>query len=147
MKKTGVKINRKDRLFVIPTGSGWSCYGFDNLDREMRGLAAEFQIPIPRGIRKGTMLAYHFNEGLHAVGRKKNAETGWRSAVGLSPQLIGLEGWRVEVVTTYGETRRFIVGKSTGWMPIHLEIARRDSSGGGGAERQYKSVRALYKSR
>jgi hypothetical protein len=32
----------------------------------------------------------------------------------LSPQLVGLEGYRVEVVTTYGETRRFIVGKSTG---------------------------------
>ena len=62
----------------------------------------------------------------------------------LSPQLVGLEGWRVEVVTTYGETRRFIVGKSTGWKPIHLEVARRDSMGGGGAERKYASVRKLY---
>jgi hypothetical protein len=29
-----------------------------------------------------------------------------RSDAGLSPQLIGLEGYRVEVVTNYGETRR-----------------------------------------
>ena len=63
----------------------------------------------------------------------------------LSPQLIGLEGWRVEVVTTYGEKRRFIVGKSTGWRPIHLEVHNRRSTGGGGAEREYSSVRRLYK--
>lgn len=65
----------------------------------------------------------------------------------LTPQLTGLEGWRVEVVTTYGETRRFIVGKSTGWKPCHLEIARRDSTGGGGAEKVYASIKTLYKAR
>lgn len=70
-----------------------------------------------------------------------------RSSAGLSPQLIGLEGWRVEVETTYGETRRFIVGRSTGWRPCHIEIANRASSGGIGAEREYKSVRKLYKAR
>lgn len=63
----------------------------------------------------------------------------------LSPQLVGLEGHRVEAKTTYGETRRFIVGKSTGWVPIHLELANRRSSGGGGAERNYTSVRSLGK--
>jgi hypothetical protein len=63
----------------------------------------------------------------------------------LTPQLVGLEGYRVEVVTDYDETRRFIVGKSTGWKPIHLEIARRNSSGGGPADRRYKSVRTLYR--
>lgn len=67
-----------------------------------------------------------------------------RDNSGLSPQLVGLEGYRVEVVTTYGETRRFIVGKSTGWKPSHLEIARRDSMGGGAAEKEYASVRKLY---
>jgi len=70
-----------------------------------------------------------------------------RSAEGLTPQLVGLEGYRVEVVTTYGETRRFIVGKSTGWVPRHLEVARRDSMGGTGAEREYASVRKLYYAR
>ena len=65
----------------------------------------------------------------------------------LTPQLVGLEGWRVEVVTTYGETRRFIVGRSTGWKPIHIEIARRDSSGGGAASKEYASVRTLYQVR
>lgn len=70
-----------------------------------------------------------------------------RSDAGLTPQLRGLEGWRVEVVTTYGETRRFIVGRSTGWQPCHLEIKRRDSSGGFSAEKAYASVRKLEKVR
>ncbi len=70
-----------------------------------------------------------------------------RDLSGLTPQLVGLEGWRVEVETTYGETRRFIVGKSTGWRPCHLEIPNRASSGGGSAERTYQSVRKLYNAR
>ena len=65
----------------------------------------------------------------------------------LSPQLVGLEGWRVEVVTTYGEKRRFIVGRSTGWRPCHIEISRRSAYGGPGADRDYASVRKLYKAR
>lgn len=67
-----------------------------------------------------------------------------RDLSGLSPQLVGLEGWRVEVVTTYGETRRFYVGRSTGWSPCHIELKRRDSSGGWGAEHEYATVRRLY---
>ena len=70
-----------------------------------------------------------------------------RSLGGLSPQLIGLEGWRVEAVTTYGETRRFIVGRSSGWIPCHIEIARRNAIGGPSASSTYKSVRALYRVR
>lgn len=78
----------------------------------------------------------------HAVGGKWNAltdsdeartrfeETGERSTAGLTPQLIGMEGARVEVVDKHGETRRFWVGRSTGWIPCHLEIARTNSSGG-----------------
>ena len=66
---------------------------------------------------------------------------------GLTPQLKGLEGYRVEAVTTYGETRRFIVGRSTGWVPCHLEIHNRASSGGGSADRTYESVRKLYYAR
>lgn len=70
-----------------------------------------------------------------------------RSDAGLTPQLIGLEGWRVEVLTSYGETRRFIVGRSSGWIPCHIELRRRDSSGGVSAERDYVSVRKLQRVR
>lgn len=65
----------------------------------------------------------------------------------LTPQLIGLEGYRVEVITDYDEKRRFIVGRSTGWRPIHLEISRRTALGGPAAEKHYKSVTVLYKTR
>ena len=62
--------------------------------------------------------------------------------------LDGCLGWRVEVVDRDNRTRRFIVGVSTGWRPIYLEIARRTSHGGPGADsRGYKSVRKLYKVR
>lgn len=70
-----------------------------------------------------------------------------RSDKDLTPQLKGLEGYRVEVVTDYNEKRRFIVGRSTGWSPIHLEIHNRRCLGGPGAEKHYKSVRTLYKAR
>ena len=66
-----------------------------------------------------------------------------RDLSGLNPQLTGLEGCRVEAVTLQGNTRRFIVGRSTGWRPCHIEIARRDSMGGGTAEGKYASIRRL----
>lgn len=68
-----------------------------------------------------------------------------RDLSGLQPQLLGLEGWRVEVVTLEGEKRRFYVGKSTGWRPCHLEIHNRRSMGGGPADSRYASVTRLYK--
>lgn len=73
-----------------------------------------------------------------------------RDNSGLSQQLIGLEGWRVEVLDkelSGGAMRRFIVGKSTGWQPCHLEIHNRRSHGGNPANREYQSVRKLYKVR
>lgn len=66
---------------------------------------------------------------------------------GLSPQLTGLEGYRVEVVDTHGEKRRFIVSRSTGWVPCHIELNNRRSLGGMAADRHYQSVRPLYRVR
>jgi hypothetical protein len=63
-----------------------------------------------------------------------------RDTAGLTPELVALEGCRVEVIDNYGERRRFWVGRSTGWRPCHLEIARRNSSGGGSACKAYRSV-------
>jgi hypothetical protein len=58
----------------------------------------------------------------------------------LSPQLLGLEGCRVEVVDVHGEKRRFWVGKSTGWAPRHLEVATTRSLGGSPADLTYNEV-------
>lgn len=79
------------------------------------------------------------------VTKEEHQQTGARGTAGLHPQLIGLEGWRVEVEDDDGNVRRFIVGKSTGWMPCHLEISRRDSDGGPAVSSfPYKRVTKLY---
>jgi hypothetical protein len=71
-----------------------------------------------------------------------------RSDAGLSPQLIGLEGWRVETVSDMtGEKERFIVGRSSGWIPCHIKLRTRTSHGGMSASSKYLSVRKLYKVR
>lgn len=70
----------------------------------------------------------------------------------LTTELIGFEGWRVLAITleegedgnTVEVQHRFYVGKSTGWRPIHLEIARRDSMGGSPADKRYIMVERLY---
>lgn len=49
----------------------------------------------------------------------------------LTPQLIGLEGWRVEVETEGGSVYRFQVGRSTGWRPCHIALHNARSHGGG----------------
>lgn len=66
---------------------------------------------------------------------------------GLSKQLIGLEGCRVKATDMRGVTRRFNVGKSTGWRPCHLEIHNARSRGGSPAEGQYRQVVIIRKVR
>lgn len=70
-----------------------------------------------------------------------------RDNSGLTKQLTGLEGWRVEVTDDGGNKWRFIVGKSTGWRPCHLEIKTTRSHGGLPVCGRYASVRKLYKAR
>lgn len=125
-----IRINRQQRLFVLPVnGEGYTCLGFDVCEERLRGLATEMNVqPVPH--RKGTRAAYQAYEQLVELARQKNQATGWRSQSELTPQLLGLEGKRVEVVDRWEQKRRFYVGKSTGFIPVHLEIARRDSTGG-----------------
>lgn len=137
-----VTINQGQSLYVIPErGGGYSCLGFDVLIARYNRLAAELGEGHAQFLPelRGTLYAYGAYQRLLDRAR----ETGRRFSCELSPQLAGLEGRRVEAVTLYGETRRFQVGKSTGWIPIHLELANARSSGGGGADREYKSVRVI----
>ena len=48
----------------------------------------------------------------------------------LVPELIGLEGWRIEARYPDGATERFYVGRSTGWMPCHIAVKTRRSCDG-----------------
>lgn len=148
-----VTINYDQELYVIhlPEG-GYSCLGFDvclervhqvSLELIMRGLLpSDYDLEGVK-VHRGTMAAYDTLMNLQDVLRANVEETGEAAICGLSPQLVGLEGHRVEVVDPDGMTYRFIVGKSTGWMPRHLEIKRRDSTGGTAAMSEYQSVRDL----
>jgi len=130
-----VSINEDQRLYVIPCGRGYTCLGFDVLMARHNALAAWLRLEglpaddLPAEAR-GTLPAYEAYDALLAQGADYCRRTGKRCPVELTPQLVGLEGRRVEVVDCHGQKRRFQVGRSTGWMPCHLEIARRTSSGG-----------------
>lgn len=148
-----VTVNEEQKLYVIPANGGYSCLGFDvAFDRatkvhqwiidncpELRG-----ELTGPRPEMKGTLGGYLDYVKIMAAGAELNRQTRKRCEADLTPQLVGLEGQRVEVVDNSGTKRRFIVGKSTGWMPIHLEIARRTSRGGSGTYgTPFKSVRIV----
>lgn len=112
-----VTVNADQRLYVIPAGSGYSCLGFDVLVERYERLAGQLFDPalgaktwvstLPQQFppdAKGTTYGYDLYSALMDLAQRD----GRRFTCELSPQLNGLEGHRVEVVTTDGETRRFI---------------------------------------
>ena len=130
-----VTINEEQRLYVIPCQGGYTCLGFDvaldHCQRLAKWLREHGQkASAPSKDKLGTMEVYSRYQKLLSQGRKVCDEQGIRCEIELMQQLVGKEGKRVEVVDVHGEKRRFYVGKSTGWMPCHLEIARKDSTGG-----------------
>lgn len=128
--KKEVTINAEQELYVIPSGYGFSCLGFEVCVNRAKKLAAELGESF--NAETGTMEAYNEYERLTAIAAKKNWQTGWRSNSELIPEFIGHEGERVEVITKGGEKLRYYIGKSTGFIPIHLMIMKSNSSGGGG---------------
>ena len=125
-----IRINHEQRLFILPVnGGGYTCLGFDVCEERIRGLATEMNVQT-ESHRKGSRAAYSAYMKLVELARTRNEATGWRSQSELTSEFIGLEGKRVEVVDRWRQKRRFYVGKSTGFIPVHLEIARRDSTGG-----------------
>lgn len=128
--KTQIKINKEQQLYVIPCGGGYSCLGF----KVCANRAMKLNIELNAGItlaHLGSKRLYNQYLALCAKVKVLNAKTGFRSTTELIPEFIGKEGKRVEVVTSYGEKSRFIIGKSTGYIPCHLEIKKSNSSGGG----------------
>ena len=152
MNAQTVTLNAEQRLYVIPCDGGFSCLGFDVLANRAHKLrewlcqdAKGSNVwPVPEPDAIGTIEAYQNYEALCRIAEAYCQQKHVRCDIELTPQLIGLERKRVEVVDAYGDTRRFIVGKSTGWMPCHLEIARRNSSGGGAVTgAPFRSVRVV----
>lgn len=130
-------INKEQGLYVLECGAGYSCLGFHVAER-LRVAVLEWlgrgQAPYPE---IGTQEHYAAYCEAMAQGAAHNRATGERCPAELSPALKGLEGKRVEVAYPDGEggiyRTRFWVGRSTGWLPIHLEIKTGRSSGGCGA--------------
>ena len=134
-KIENVTINEEQGLYVIPEAGGYSCLGFDVcLDRcwkyadwlRSRG----FRVAAPSVRKRGSLEVYACYLKLLDKIRKVHTETGETCDVELTLSLIGLEGKRVEVVDRYCDKRRFQVGRSGGWIPVHLELHNRRSSGG-----------------
>jgi len=118
-------------LFCISYGRGYSCLGFDVARDRTERLANWLNRPELRPTAaRGTLESYAEYTAAMDAARVQCEKTGGRCPVELTPQLNGLEGKRVEVTDSDGNTRRFQVGKSTGWLPCHLELANRRSSGG-----------------
>lgn len=138
-------INKEQRLYVMKCGSGFTCYGFDVLNTRAVALREWYFEQNPQAIRQiparvGTKKHFKACQDVIAQVGRYCTHKGIKCPIELSPQLKGLEGRRVEVVTMYGEKRRFIVGRSMGWLVTHLEISRANSYGGMSAEKEYKSV-------
>lgn len=132
-----VTLNKEQGLYVIPCGGGYSCLGFDVAENKIHALEKWLSHRLlghpctVKKTRKGTVARYEYYSALCDISAKRYSETGERCTAELTPELVGLEGKRVEVVYPSGEKTRFIVGRSTGWLPCHLEIKTRRSHGGG----------------
>ncbi|RYU64350.1 hypothetical protein [Aliivibrio finisterrensis] len=137
MSALTITLNREQKLYVMRhQNKSFSCLGFDvvanRIDEMHEFFTTKQNMVLPaKPIRKGTMKAYNFYNLLVDLARGLYKEKGIKTPTELSAQLNGLEGKQVEVVDCYGETRRFYVGRSTGFIPCHLEISHHNSSGGG----------------
>lgn len=125
-----VKINKEQKLYIIPCDKGFSCYGFKVLKDKLNRLAKEYNREDLIVKRSGTMKAYNNYIIIIKIAEEKYKKEGYRSNSELIPEFIGKERKRVEVITRYGEKKRYIIGKSAGWIPCHLEILKSNSSGG-----------------
>lgn len=134
-------INQEQRLYVIKQDGGFSCIGFNVADRRLwaaREFAARELLKTAKRLAPMVCPAPvigsvdHFTEYQTAMDAAcyVSSITNGRCEIELTPQLIGLEGRRVEVIDQHGDKRRFNVGKSTGWMPCHLELHNSRSIGG-----------------
>ena len=138
-------LNHDQRLYVVKCSAGFTCLGFDVCERWGDAIAKWiWTFPAEYRAKEGVTEAlsawaaakpetegrYAAYKALCAAGALLNKLTGKRADYELTPQLVGLEGRRVEVTERDGTKRRFNVGKSTGWAPCHLEIKTRRSMGG-----------------
>lgn len=140
-------VNKDQRLYVMKTGSGFSCYGFNVLHEKAKRIAVYMNskgIGIPE-IKSRIGSKSHFDQcnRVISLATKYCTANHIKCPTELSEQLKGKEGRRVEVETMSGEVLRFKVGKSTGWLPVHLMLANSRSTGGAAAPREFKRITVI----
>ncbi len=123
-------INKEQRLYVLRCGSGYSCLGFEYAEKRRRAVLYWIG-ETPESMRLGTKKHYAAYGAAMAKGAAHNIATKSRCDAELTPELMGREGDRVAILQDGAEISRFYVGKSTGWLPCHLEIKTCRSHGGG----------------
>ena len=136
---SNVTVNNEQRLYVIPSGAGYSCYGFDVLSRKLNALRTEMGLA-PCVHPVGSLELYADWESTLAQAKA----TGKCYTCELHPLLTGKEGYRVECIL-HGRKVRFNVGRSTGFLPCHLRVHNARSTGGYGisADADIKDLRII----
>lgn len=146
-------IERTDTAYVVVDPTGTTVHLFDNVIDEIervsielvgRGVLPADTLDTPHVPPRGSMAAWDHLQNLLPQLQRVCAEQGESAMANLSPQLLGKEGWAVEVDDD-GELRRFIVGRSAGWLPHHLEVTERNVRGTR-ARMEYTRVTKLYQS-
>ena len=130
MKPKSLTLDNKQNLFVIGFAAGVTCLGFDVCQERSIAMAKWLGVEAPNSSYWGTINGYERFQELVELCRVRFEKTGERCPCELTPQLVGLEGKTVEVVDKWDEKRKFTVGKSTGWIPCHIEKARKNSPDG-----------------
>lgn len=120
-----LSINKDQRLYVMPCGGGFSCLGFDVLYNSLHRYPKVLGVPV-KSKNKGSRRMFTEYHKILEVMRK----SGKRYDCDLFKPFVGHEGERVEVVYSWGETERFYIGKTTGFIPVHIGLKRRNSWGG-----------------
>lgn len=142
-------IDNEARLYHIDCGTGFTSLGFDVCRKWTEAIAKWLGIMPPSPSLVGSPAYYAAYQEISEKGQQHNKRTGERCNALLTPQLVGMEGKIVEVIDhpehLYGKEpvpRRFRVGKSTGWMPTHLEMEQR-AEFGDCAQPKYQSVKVV----
>ncbi len=134
----GVMWDAGLRLFVIPCKlTGFTCLGIDRAIRQTNAVAHWMSMPqlaLDEALANPTSdewlhLVWHQYKKVMYAGERVAAAQGSKCPVALTPEFIGHEGQWVRVTEEDGEVREFKIGRSTGWMPCHLEIESGEDGG------------------
>jgi hypothetical protein len=104
--------------------------GFDVVYERLNKLATELGLSVVSKYRGTMKMLSEYNNVVNVV-KERHLNSGFKSKTGLYQPFIGHEGRRVEVFYHDGSSARFYIGRSTGWIPCHLEIKQSNSTGGG----------------